>query len=197
MIIHFISRRMIPLASALHLSMHHRWRKMNLFVLSNLIFLFVSLLPLGLWAADEFLDSEAFSEKGNLEQYKNEIDLFLKALDETPKDYEAQWKCARAYRDYGKEAKQENIPGWKNICAHCGKEGMKWAQKAMDQEPGKPEGYYYFGLNAGIYSDGVSKFIAFKEGLKSKVQHSFEKVYEVDKLYHFLLDMTLLQPLTI
>jgi hypothetical protein len=60
---------------------------------------------------------------------------------------------------------------------------MKWAQQAIEQELEKPEGYYYFGLNVGIYADGVSKFTAFKEGLKNKVLHSFEKVYELDKFY--------------
>ena len=81
MIIHPTSRKTISFISALHLSMQNRWRTMNLFVLGNLISLFVSLLPLGLWAADEFLNSEAFSAKGNLEHYKNEIDLYLKALN--------------------------------------------------------------------------------------------------------------------
>jgi hypothetical protein len=35
----------------------------------------------------------------------------------------------------------------------------------------------------GIYSDGVSIFTALKEGLKDKTQKSFEKTYEINKMY--------------
>jgi hypothetical protein len=35
----------------------------------------------------------------------------------------------------------------------------------------------------GIYSDGVSIFTALKEGLKDKTQQSFEKTYEINKMY--------------
>jgi hypothetical protein len=103
-------------------------------------------------------------------------------LDANPNDYEANWKCARAYMDYGEEAKKQNVEGWKDICARYGKEGMKYAQKAIEQEPNKPEGYYYC-LNVGIYSSGVSLLTALKEGLKDKAQSSFERAYESDKMY--------------
>jgi hypothetical protein len=53
----------------------------------------------------------------------------------------------------------------------------------MEQDPSRPGGYYYFCLNVGIYSDGVSKFIAIMEGLKNKTQLCFEKVYKLDKVY--------------
>lgn len=48
------------------------------------------------------------------------------------------------YRHYVKEAKKGSVWDLNDICAHCSKEGMKWAQKTMEQEPGRPEGYYYF-----------------------------------------------------
>ena len=71
--------------------------------------------------------------------------------------------------------------GFKEICAEYGKKGMETAQKAIDLQPGKPEGHYYYGLSVGVYSDGVSILTALKEGLKDKTQSSFEKVYEIDK----------------
>ena len=43
---------------------------------------------------------------------------------------------------------------------------MHYAQKAIDLEPNKPEGYYYYGLSVGIYADGVSVLTALREGLK-------------------------------
>ncbi len=86
-------------------------------------------------------------------------------------------------REYGKEAKRQRIEGWKEICARHGKEGMKYAQGAMEQEPGKTEGFYFYGLSVGIYSDGVSILTALAEGLKKKTQNGFEKAYELDKMY--------------
>ncbi|MEJ2730741.1 MAG: hypothetical protein P8185_19945 [Deltaproteobacteria bacterium] len=76
------------------------------------------------------------------------------------------------------------VEGWKDICAQYGKAGMQYAQKAIDLKPERPDGHYYYGLNVGIYSDGVSIFTALKEGLKDKTQQSFEKTYEINKMYN-------------
>ena len=51
-------------------------------------------------------------------------------------------------------------------------------------EPEGVEGYYYYGLSVGIYSDGVSILTALSEGLKNKTQDSFEKAYQIDKRYN-------------
>jgi hypothetical protein len=60
---------------------------------------------------------------------------------------------------------------------------MQYARKAVELKPQRPDGHYYYGLNVGIYSDGVSIFTALKEGLKNKTQQSFEKTYEINKMY--------------
>ena len=57
-------------------------------------------------------------------------------------------------------------------------------QELMAAEPERPDGHYYYGLNVGTYSDGVSVFTALREGLKDKTQKSFEKAYELDRMYH-------------
>jgi hypothetical protein len=134
-------------------------------------------------AADHLSEADSLYNQGGMKNYKRSIDLYLKALESTPDDYEIQWKCARAHRQYGREAKRRGIKGWKETCAKYGKEGMKYAQSAMEQEPNKPEGFYYYGLSVGIYSDGVSILTALAEGLKKKTQNGFEKTYELDKMY--------------
>ncbi len=134
-------------------------------------------------AADDLAQADALYSKGGMENYKNSIPLYIKAVQASPDSYEANWKCARANRDYGDKAKKNSVDGWKNICATYGKEGMKYAEKAIALEPGKPDGHYYYGLSVGIYSDGVSILTAIKEGLKNKTQYSFEKVYELDKTF--------------
>jgi tetratricopeptide (TPR) repeat protein len=141
------------------------------------------LFPFSLLAADYVADADKLYEQGGLENYKQAIELYKKAIAETPDSYEANWKCARAHREYGDSAKTEKIDGWKKLCAKYGKEGMNYAHKATELEPEKPDGYYYYGLNVGIYSDGVSIFTALSEGLKDKTQKSFEKTYALDKMY--------------
>jgi hypothetical protein len=150
------------------------------FILLSFLF---CLSPLGVMAGDDLSEADTLYNQGGMKNFKRSIELYLKALGSTPDNYKTKWKCARAYREYGKEAKRQRIEGWKEICAKHGKEGMKYAQSAMEQEPNKPEGFYYYGLSVGIYSDGVSILTALAEGLKNKTQNGFEKAYELDKMY--------------
>ena len=156
---------------------------MKRLALGGLLIVGVLIFPWSLMAQDNLVNADQLYNKGGMENYKQSIELYLKALEANPNHYKANWKCARAYREYGDKAKKQNIEGWKNICAKYGKEGMKYAQKAIDQQPDRPDGYYYYGLNVGIYSDGVSILTALAEGLKNKTQTSFEKTYELDKMY--------------
>ena len=148
-----------------------------------LAFFLLILFPFRLLAADDIAQADKLFDQGGLDNYTQAIELYQKALAENPDSYEANWKCARAYREYGNAAKTQKTEGWKDICAKYGKEGMQYAQKAIALEPEKPDGYYYYGLNVGIYSDGVSIFTALSEGLKDKTQKSFEKTYAIDKMY--------------
>jgi len=143
----------------------------------------VTLFPISLMAADYVAEADSAYARGGLDGYQKAIELYEKALAENPDSYEANWKCARANREYGDEAKSQKVEGWKDICAKYGKSGMQYAQKAVELEPDKPDGHYYYGLNVGIYSDGVSVFTALAEGLKDKTQTSFEKTYEINKMY--------------
>ena len=143
----------------------------------------IAIFPLGVSAEDHIAEADKLFDRGGLDNYTKAIELYQKKLAEDPNSYEANWKCARAYREYGDDAKKQKVVGWKNICAQYGKEGMKYASKAIELEPEKPDGHYYYGLSVGIYSDGVSVFTALKEGLKDKTQSSFEKTYAIDKMY--------------
>lgn len=153
-------------------------------ILSCGLFIFLIMaFPINLLAADYVAEADSAFTRGGLDGYKQAIELYEKALAENPDSYEANWKCARAYREYGDEAKAQKIEGWKDICAKYGKTGMQYAQKAVELDPGKPDGHYYYGLNVGIYADGVSVLTALAEGLKGKTQTSFEKTYEINKMY--------------
>jgi tetratricopeptide (TPR) repeat protein len=148
-----------------------------------LCFFLLIFFPFGVMAADYLAEADKLFDQGGLDNYQQAVGLYQKALAENPNSYEANWKCARALREYGDTAKTQKTEGWKDICAKYGKEGMQYAQKAIELEPEKPDGHYYYGLNVGIYSDGVSIFTALAEGLKDKTQKSFEKAYALDKMY--------------
>ncbi len=156
---------------------------MKRLTISCLCIFLIVFFSIGATAADDLAEADMLFDQGGLENYKQAIDLYLKAVNANPKSYEATWKSARAHREYGDEAKKQNIEGWKDICAEYGKKGMQYAEKASALEPQKPDGHYYYGLSVGVYSDGVSVFTALKEGLKNKTQTSFEKTYAIDKMY--------------
>ena len=151
---------------------------------TSLCIFLLMLVPIGVTAADYVAEADKLFDQGGLANYKKAIELYQKAIAENPDSYEANWKCARAHREYGDEAKSQKVEGWKEICAKYGQEGMQYAQKATELDPAKPDGYYYYGLSVGVYSDGVSIFTALAEGLKDKTQSSFEKTYDINKMYN-------------
>ena len=138
----------------------------------------------GVQAESSLAEADAMYDAGGLENYKTAIPLYEKAVAEMGNNYEALWKCARAHRDYGNKIKQQGGPDWEDICAQQGKAGMGFAEKAIALAPDQVEGYYYYGLSVGIYSDGVSILTALSEGLKNKTQESFETAYKIDKNYN-------------
>jgi tetratricopeptide (TPR) repeat protein len=143
----------------------------------------ILVFPMYASAVDYLAEADEIFDQGGLENYKKSIELYVKAVEQQPDDFEANWKCARAYREYADKAKKKGIEGWKDICEQYGKAGMQYAKKAIELRPERPEGYYYYGLNVGIYSDGVSILTALSEGLKDKTQQSFEKAYALNKMY--------------
>jgi len=156
---------------------------MTKFIYISLVIIYYSFLPTFVSANDTLIQADTLFNQGGIENIKAAINQYNKAASETPDSYEANWKCARAYREYGEETKKQADKDWGKICAASGKEGMTYAEKAIKLNADQPEGHYYYGCNAATYSDGVSIFRAIKEGLKGKTQKSFETAYELDKMY--------------
>lgn len=125
--------------------------------------------------------ADALVETKELDKIKQAISIYEEILKNNPDSYEATSRCAKAYRDYGYQAMQKQVSGYEDICAEYGKTGMNLAQKAIKLNPQRSEGYYYYGLSVGVYSDGVGIFTALKEGLKDKTQNNLEKAYAIDK----------------
>jgi len=157
--------------------------KMKKILFGSLVAVLFFIVPLISMAGDSLTEADALFKRGGLEDYKKSIELYLNALKAKPESYDANWKAARAYRWYGEESKRQGVKGWKDICEKYGEMGMKYGDKAIELNPKGVEGHYYYGLNVGIYSDGVSIITALRKGLKGKTQSSFEKAYEIGKTY--------------
>ena len=152
-------------------------------------FLFLSILTLLAvlsfisLANDTIAQADALFDEGDFDSIFESIPLYVMAVEANPDSYEANWKCARAHREYADHALEGEYEGWIDICKEYGKKGMEYGEKAIELEPEKIEGHYYFGLSAGTYSDGVSIIKALKEGLKGSTQDAFYEAYDIDKMY--------------
>jgi tetratricopeptide (TPR) repeat protein len=121
---------------------------------------------------------------GGLINLLRSADLYAKASDADPKNYEAAWKASRAYRESCLESIGVGAGDFKATCRKFGKLGMKYGERAMATAPRRVEGNYWFGCSAGCYVEGVSVLTAIREGLKDKTRISFERAYAADKLYY-------------
>lgn len=146
----------------------------------------VCVLPVVLLGEDFMAQGNALYDKGKVsfESYKQAGDMYVKALEANPASYEAAWKTALSYREFANESKKRNTPNWKSVCKEYGKLGMKYGEKAIALNGNGVEGNCWYGFSVGNYSDSVSILTALREGLKDKTQSSFEKAYQVNKMYH-------------
>jgi len=134
-------------------------------------------------ASTYLAQADSVYEKDNLEKVTESLPLYRKAVEEEPERYEANWKMARALREYADLSMQADVEDWDDICEDYGKEGLDYAKIAIELNPDGVEGHYFYGLCAGTYSDGISILKAIRKGLKKKTERAFEKAYEIDKMY--------------
>jgi len=111
--------------------------------------------------------------------YENAITLAAAA----PQDYALNWKAAEAARKYGDRLVVDETSGWKETARAAAKDGIKYGEVAFKLNPTGIEGWYWYGLCVGTYSDCVSIIKALAEGLKGKTQMGFENAYKFDKTY--------------
>ncbi|MFB0565519.1 MAG: tetratricopeptide repeat protein [Candidatus Aminicenantaceae bacterium] len=100
---------------------------------------------------------------------------YQKALTITENKYEAYWRLARIHYYIG--ANTESKKGKKTIFS----QGIYNAKKAVALEPEKPDGYYWLGVNYGVYGEarGVLKSLFLVDDIKD----AMKKVIEIDRSY--------------
>jgi hypothetical protein len=135
------------------------------------------------FAISVILAASAVHAAGNVTALKADADAAVKAAIAGPNDYAANWKAAKALRLWGDEAVTQKVAGWKDIAKSAGSDGMKFGEIATKLNANGIEGWYYYGLSVGTYSDGVSIITALTQGLKGKTQKGFETAYATDKTF--------------
>jgi tetratricopeptide (TPR) repeat protein len=102
-------------------------------------------------------------------------DLYLKAMQFAEDKYEVFWKLSRIlyYVGANKESKRDK----KTIFS----QGIYYAKRAVEMEPEKPDGYYWLGVNYGVYGEarGVLKSLFLVDDIKE----AMNKVIELDRSY--------------
>lgn len=116
-------------------------------------------------------------------ELKANYEKAAKLATDAPQDYALNWQAAHTARSYGNFLVSNEVPGWKDTARVVAKEGMKFGEIAFKLNPTGIEGWYYYGLCVGTYSDCVSIVKALTEGLKGKTQMGFENAYKFDKTY--------------
>lgn len=102
-------------------------------------------------------------------------DLYLKAMQVAEDKYEVFWKLSRILYYVGsyKEKKRDK----KTIFS----QGIYYAKKAVDLEPEKPDGYYWLGVNYGVY--GEARGVLNSLFLVDDIKEAMNKVIELDRSY--------------
>jgi tetratricopeptide (TPR) repeat protein len=118
-----------------------------------------------------------------LASLKAAADTATKAALAAPTNYDANWKAAKAWRDYGDKAVSDKVSGYKEIAEKSGQEGLKFGEIAQKINPKGVEGWYWYGLCVGTYSDGVSIITAIRKGFKGKTEKAFKTAYQLNRMY--------------
>jgi len=95
-------------------------RRYLLFVFVCILFSVFSFTSL---ANDTIEQADVLFKKGDMASILESIPLYIKAVEANPYSYEANWKCARAHREYANLNLEQELEGWKDICKKYGKDG--------------------------------------------------------------------------
>jgi len=113
-------------------------------------------------------------------ELKANFEAAVKLAAAAPQDYALNWQAAQAARKYGDYLVVEETAGWKDTARAAAKEGIKYGEVAFKLNPTGIEGWYWYGLCVGTYSDCVSIIKALAEGLRED-QMGFENAYKVTR----------------
>jgi tetratricopeptide (TPR) repeat protein len=92
-------------------------------------------------------------------------------------DFETEWRIARACVFLAE--RQENRTLKKALAV----KGMEWGRKAIEKEPDRVEGHYYYGSTVGQYGTTIGMLTAVTQGIAGKFEASMTRSIEIDNDY--------------
>jgi tetratricopeptide (TPR) repeat protein len=116
-----------------------------------------------------------YSEMKDVETAKKALALYQKALLAAEDRYESYWKMARIHYYIGTNTEKKKQ---KKIILS---QGIYNAKKAVDLEPEKPDGYYWLGVNYGVF--GAAKGVLKSLSLVKPIKQAMNKVIELNREY--------------
>jgi len=118
---------------------------------------------------------ELYNQMSDMATAQAALEKYRAALLKAENKYDAYWKIARILYFIG--AHTENNKEKKNVFS----QGIYNAKKAVALEPEKPDGYYWLGVNYGVYGEarGVLKSLFLVDDIKE----AMNKVIEIDRSY--------------
>jgi tetratricopeptide (TPR) repeat protein len=114
-------------------------------------------------------------EMMDMEMAKEVENLYHKSLGLTDNKYDVYWRLSRILYYIGEHTEKKKEK--KGIFARA----VYYAEKAVEQEPEKPDGHYWLGVNHGKVGEtrGVLKSLS----LVKPIKNAMNKVIELDRSY--------------
>jgi tetratricopeptide (TPR) repeat protein len=127
--------------------------------------------------AEDFIaqGDKLYGEMKDLETAQKVLALYQKALLAAEDKYESYWKIARINYYIGSNTEKKKQ---KKIIFS---QGIYNANKAIGLEPEKPDGYYWLGVNYGVF--GEAKGVLKSLSLVKPIKQAMNKVIELNREY--------------
>lgn len=105
------------------------------------------------------------------------IALYRKALKLEPRNYEVQWRLARAFfwlADNTDDGDRDKDLGWK---------GLYHAREAIALSPSRVEGHFFAALCLGEHAKGLGIVTALRQGIEGRFRGHLDQAMRIDRGY--------------
>ncbi|MBI4639596.1 MAG: tetratricopeptide repeat protein [Candidatus Tectomicrobia bacterium] len=118
---------------------------------------------------------QLYAQRSDLSRVSQAISLLTELIQETPKNYEVQWRLAKYYYFLGKHVtnKEEKFEAFEK--------GIEAGKQAVLLQPPRPEGHFWLAANYGTY--GREKGILKSLMLVKPMRQELEAAIRIDPLH--------------
>jgi tetratricopeptide (TPR) repeat protein len=136
---------------------------------------YIALLAVPLTPAAQEDPDALYRDRANIASARRAADLWTRALESEPKDFEAAWKLARTMYWLGNHEDTEKAR------RAALERGIAVARQAAALEPKRPEGYFWTAANMGTLAESFG----LRQGLRyrGQIKDALETVLRIDAGY--------------